>query len=86
MGARYFVIGGNFNLELQPNIPGVTGPQALGRPSSSDYWERHDILVRFLKYHGLCAANTWCSADEPLQTRMPFGKERKEGTQIDYLF
>ena len=30
-GARTFIIGGDFQLELQPNLGELTGPQALGR-------------------------------------------------------
>ena len=34
---------------------------------------------------GLRAANTWAENEEALQTRVPWGGGREDGTQIDYL-
>eukprot|EP00973_Karenia_brevis_P088095 12215502-Karenia_brevis.AAC.1 len=81
------VIAGDFQLELPKNFEGYTGPSALGRQSSSDYWDRADLLMKLMRRFKLCACNTWAAKpDEPVQTRIPWGKTNQEdGTQIDYI-
>ena len=83
-GAKALIIGGDFQLELQPSFLDVTGPYALGRPSKHDYWDRHSLLVDLMCTFGLHAANTFNNQELP-QTRIPWGKCRKDGTQIDYF-
>ena len=47
-GARTFIIGGDMQLELQPNLVDCTGPHALGRTTARDGTK-----------HQTYAANTW---------------------------
>jgi hypothetical protein len=85
-GAQAFVIGGDMQIELQPDILECTGPRAMGRATARDYWDRHQILVGFLQKYRCCAANTWAPAGNLAQTRIPFGKAQADGSQLDYLF
>ena len=57
-GAKALIIGGDFQLELQPSFLDVTGPYALRRPSKHDYWDRHSLLVDLMCTFGLPILST----------------------------
>ena len=73
-------------VELQPNIVDYTGPSAIGRATSQNYWERHQALINLMRRNRLWAVNTWAPRGQLVQTRIPFGKTQGDGSQLDYLF
>ena len=84
-GAVALVIG-DLQLQLQADIPQISGGRAMGRPSSSDYWDWHNALVKLMTDYKLRAANTFATFGLP-QSRIPLGpgKTQSDGTQLDYL-
>ena len=58
--AQAFVIGGGIQVELKWNFDERTGQQALGRATSREYFERHQILITFMQLCALHAVNLFC--------------------------
>jgi exonuclease III len=84
-GAKFFVIGGDMQVELPPDCDDMTGPCARGQPCSKQHWDRVNILLEFMRSFGLKAVNTWASDEKNFVTRVPWGKTRAEGRQLDYI-
>ena len=58
-GAKYFVLGADANVELQPGIQEVTGKEGYSRKSCKDYDDRHSAVVSLMQQFRLRATNTW---------------------------
>jgi hypothetical protein len=84
-GAKYLIIGGDLQIEVQPDIPDVSGKCCSGRSSCADYWDRHSILVEFALHFATCFANTWLGNESCWNTRSHWSRPREAVSQIDYL-
>ena len=89
-GARTINLAGDFQIELPPSLEGFTGPRARGRENITKERteDRLEDILDLMAEFNLRAFNTFCSGrwnEECFLTRAPLGKQREDGSQLDYI-
>ena len=83
-GAKVLAICGDLQVQLEPNIRGCTGPDALGKGTDKESTcHRRALLMRTINKFCLKAANTWLCG-RPCYTHKPW-QDGTPNKQLDYI-